>query len=65
MFDLLPLESGSLSAIARFLRRYEASGIQLADAALAYLAKREKIRALFALDRCDSSIIRLKRNRAL
>jgi predicted nucleic acid-binding protein len=65
MFDLLPLESQSLREIAAIMRRYEDSGIQLADAALAYLAERENIRTVFTLDRWDFSLIRLKRNRAL
>ncbi len=65
MFDILPLESGSLADIAAIMRRYESSGIQLADAALAYLAERENIGTVFTLDRRDFSIIRLKRNRAL
>ena len=65
MFDLLPLDSSSLKEIAAIMRRYEDSGIQLADAALAHLAEREDIRTVFTLDRRDFSIIRLKRNRTL
>jgi len=47
------------------MRRYGSSGIQLADAALAYLAERESIRTIFTLDRRDFSMLRLKRNRVL
>ena len=65
MFGLLPLEGDSLGDIAAIMRRYEDSGIQFADAALAHLAERENIRTIFTLDRRDFSIIRLKRNRAL
>ena len=65
MFELLPLEGDSLVEIAKIVRRYEDSGIQLADAALAYLADRESISTVFTLDRRDFSIIRLKRNRSL
>ncbi len=65
MFEILPLERESLREIAAIMRRYEDSGIQLADAALAYLADRENVRTLFTLDRRDFSTIRLKRNRAL
>jgi predicted nucleic acid-binding protein len=65
MFDLLPLEADSLAEIAAVMRRYETLGLQLADAALAYLAERENIRTVFTLDRRDSSIIRVKRNRPL
>ena len=65
MFNLLPLGSDSLTAIAAIMRRYEDSGIQFADAALAHLADRENITTVFTLDRRDFSIIRLKRNRTL
>jgi len=65
MFELLPLEVDSVVEIARIVRPYEDSGIQLADAALAYLAERESISTVFTLDRRDFSIIRLKRNHAL
>jgi uncharacterized protein len=65
MFQILALEDGCLAEIAAIMRRYEGSGIQLADAALAHLAERENIRTVFTLDRRDFSIIRLKRNRTL
>jgi uncharacterized protein len=65
MFEILPLESECLAEIASIMRRYENIGLQLADAALAYLAERENIRTVFTLDRRDFSIIRLKRNRLL
>jgi uncharacterized protein len=47
------------------MKRYESAGVQFADAALAHLAERENIRAVFTLDRRDFTIIRLKRNRTL
>jgi predicted nucleic acid-binding protein len=65
IFDLLPLESGSLTEIAIIMRRYEDVGIQLAEAALLHLAERENIRTVFTLDRRDFSIYRVKRNRTL
>jgi predicted nucleic acid-binding protein len=65
MFDLLPLDSDSLTEIAAIVRRYENIGLQFADAALAHLAERENIRTVFTTDRRDFSIIRLKRNRTL
>jgi predicted nucleic acid-binding protein len=65
MFDLLPLDGADLAGIAAILRRYEDSGVQFADAALAHLAERENVRTVFTLDRRDFSILRLKRNRAL
>ena len=65
MFEILPLDGGSLDDIAAIMRRYEDSGLQFADAALAHIAERENIRTIFTIDRRDFSIIRLKRNRAL
>ena len=65
MFELLSLESDSLTAIAAIMRRYENIRLQLADAALVYLADRENIRTIFTLDRRDFAIVRLKRNRML
>ena len=65
LFDILPLDADDLPAIAAVMRRYEDAGLQFADAALAHLAERENIRAVFTTDRRDFSIIRLKRNRTL
>ncbi len=65
MFEIVPLEGGSLAAIAAIMRRYENAGLPPADAALAHLAEREGIRMVFTPDRRDFSIIRLKRNRTL
>jgi predicted nucleic acid-binding protein len=64
-FALVPLNADDLPAVAAMMKRYESSGLQLADAALARLAERENIRTVFTTDRRDFSIIRLKRNRAL
>ena len=65
LFALLPLNADALPAVAALMKRYESSGLQLADAVLAYLAERENIRTVFTTDRRDFSIIRLKRNRVL
>jgi predicted nucleic acid-binding protein len=65
IFALLPLDVEDLPAIAAIARRYEDTGLQFADAALACLAERENIRTVFTTDRRDLSIIRLKRGRAL
>lgn len=65
MFEILPLKDGSLADIAAVMRCYENIGLQLADAALAHLADREKIRTVFTLDHRDFSILRLRGNRAL
>jgi predicted nucleic acid-binding protein len=65
LLALLELDPAALPWIAAFLRRYVSARIQLADAALAYLAEREGVHTLFTLDRRDFSIIRLKRNRVL
>jgi predicted nucleic acid-binding protein len=65
LFALFALDATDLPAIAAIMKRYESSGLQFADAALAHLAERENIRSVFTTDRRDFSIIRLKRNRAL
>jgi uncharacterized protein len=65
LFSLLELDAGAMPWIAACMQRYESANIQLADAALVYLAERDHIRTLFTLDRRDFSIIRLKRNRLL
>lgn len=65
LFALLALDANDLPAIAAWMKRYESSGLQLADATLAHLAERENIRTVFTLDRRDFSLLRLKRNRAL
>ena len=65
LFALLPLDADDLPAVAALMKRYEDSGLQFADAALAHLAERENIRTVFTTDRRDFSIIRLKRNRTL
>ncbi len=64
-FALLPLNADALPAIAALMKRHESCALQLADAAMAYLAERENIRTVFTTDRRDFSVIRLKRNRAL
>jgi len=65
VFKILSLDGDCLAEIAAIMRRYKDIGLQLADAALVYLAERENIRTVFTLDRRNSSIVRLKRNRVL
>ena len=56
--ELLPLAGAEAKAIAALMRRYESIRPQLADAALVYLAARERIETIFTLDRRDFSIYR-------
>jgi predicted nucleic acid-binding protein len=56
--DLVPLAAAESEAIAALMTRYEEIHPQLADAALVYLAVREKIETIFTLDRRDFSIYR-------
>jgi predicted nucleic acid-binding protein len=65
MIALLDIEATAIPVIAKFLRRYESIGAQLADACLVHLAEREGIGSIFTLDRRDFSVYRLKGNRAL
>jgi predicted nucleic acid-binding protein len=65
LLALLRLDAADSPAVAALMRRYESAGLQFADATLAHLAEREKIRTVFTTDRRDFSILRLKRNRTL
>lgn len=56
--ELLPLAGVEAEAIAALMKRYEDIRPQFADASLVYLASREKIEAIFTLDRRDFSIYR-------
>jgi uncharacterized protein len=62
--EVLPLAGGEAEAIAASMTRYKNIQLQLADAALAYLAERERIETIFTLDRKDFSIYRTSRKRA-
>jgi predicted nucleic acid-binding protein len=56
--ELLPLAGTEAASIAALMKRYEDIHPQLADAALVYLAAREKIETIFTLDRRDFNIYR-------
>ena len=56
--ELLPLGGNEAKAIAAIVKRYEDIRPQLADAALVYLAQRERIDTIFTLDHRDFSIYR-------
>jgi uncharacterized protein len=62
--EILPLAGDEAESIAAIMRRYANIHAQLADAALVYLAEREKIDTIFTLDRRDFSIYRTSRKRA-
>jgi len=62
--ELLPLQGSEAKAIASLMKRYESIRPQLADAALVYLAGRERIETIFTLDRRDFSIYRTGRRRS-
>ena len=62
--DLLPLASAEAKAIAAIMKKYESIRPQLADAALVYLAGRERIDTIFTLDRRDFSIYRPSHKRS-
>lgn len=56
--ELLPLAGDEAPAIAALMKRYEDIRPQLADAALVYLAARERIEVIFTLDQRDFTIYR-------
>jgi uncharacterized protein len=62
--ELLPLAGTEAKAIAVVMKRYESIRPQLADAALVYLAGRERIETVFTLDGRDFSIYRTGRRRS-
>jgi len=59
LVELLPISSLEARSIAKVMRRFSDLPAQLADAALVYLAEREKIDAIFTLDRRDFSVYRI------
>ena len=63
--ELLPLAGTEAKPIAALMKRYESIRPQLADAALVYLAGRERIQTIFTLDRRDFSIYRTGRRSSL
>ena len=64
LFKILSLTEGDAAAIASILKRYRNLKPQLADAALVYLAQRERIYTVFTLDRRDFQVYRPARSRA-
>lgn len=62
--EILPLAGSEGAAITAVMERYEDIRPQFADAALVYLAERERIDTMFTLDRRDFSIYRTGRKRS-
>ena len=63
--QLLPLDATDAKGIGSLMRKYENIRPPLADAALVYLAGRERMETIFTLDRRDFSIYRTNRRRSL
>jgi predicted nucleic acid-binding protein len=61
LIEILPLAGSEAKSISAIMKRYESIAPQLADAALVYLAGRERIETIFTLDRRDFSIYRARR----
>jgi uncharacterized protein len=64
LIEILPLAGSEAKSVSAIMKRYENIAPQLADAALVYLAGRERIEMIFTLDRRDFSIYRGARRRA-
>ena len=62
---LIQLDSDALAWMIDFLARYASAGAQLADAAVMYIAEKERIDTVFTLDRRDFSIYRTTGGKAL
>jgi hypothetical protein len=65
LFRVFELSSEDAGAIAAVVKKYSNLDLQLADAALLHLARREGIDTLFTLDRRDFSIVRGRGGRRL
>jgi predicted nucleic acid-binding protein len=63
VLELLPIAGKETEEIATVMKRYEEIQPQLADAALVYLANRERIDTIFTLDRRDFALYRSARGR--
>jgi len=61
--ELLPLAGAEAGAIAQVMKEYQNIRPQLADAALVYLAGRERIDTIFTLDRRDFAVYRSPHHR--
>jgi hypothetical protein len=61
---VLPLAGTEAAAIAKVMKQYQDIRPQLADAALVYLAGRERIDTIFTLDRRDFAVYRSPHHRA-
>ncbi len=62
---LAPLDNTAAPWMATFFEQYEDQEPQIADAALVYLAERERIETIFTLDHRHFSVFRLPGNRRL
>lgn len=65
LWHALALDDTAAPYLSAFMKRYQDLGAQLADAALVYLAEREKIYKVFTLDRRDFHVYRLDSGAAL
>ncbi len=62
---LIELDESALYSIIAFVERYASIGAQMADAAVMYIAERERTDTVFTLDRRDFSVYRTTDDRAL
>jgi predicted nucleic acid-binding protein len=61
---LVDLDEPALISIVNLMERYASAGVQLADAALLFIADREQIDTILTLDRRDFTIVRTSSGRA-
>jgi predicted nucleic acid-binding protein len=59
LLSLLPLDASAASWFAGFFEQYDDQEPQLADAALVYLAEREKLDTVFTLDHRHFRVFRV------
>ena len=63
LLTFVDLPQDSLPTLAAFLKKYRRLGVQLAHAALVYLANEASISTIFTLDRRDFTVFRTNRNK--
>ena len=56
---LLPLDEGDIPRIRELMRKYRDRPMDLADAALVRVAERERVRAVFTVDKKDFGVYRV------
>lgn len=60
----LGLDVDDMPHVGKLMKKYEDLPMDFADTTFVHVANRDKLREVFALDRCDFGIYRFKRGRS-